>query len=191
MCEKQVIRCRERCQTNGLCFCLVSLLFVCCLENGKNQNVFMTNEEGWSSNIDRRCVKFESDVCLMYMYMYMLSRLDCWLDDSNIIILILADITSQTNRLKCLQTVLSHLLSCELSLAGICTHLQDTPVVGADDIQPFCDEAEKLMGILQQRLNFTLMSLVKASTAAKKTYVHVSYRKLSKCVQKLAVSVHS
>ena len=93
------------------------------------------------------------------------------MDDSDIFVFILADITSQTNRLKCLQTVLSHLLSCELSLAGICTHLQDTPVVGADDIQPFCDEAEKLMGILQQRLNFTLMSLVKASTAAKKTYV--------------------
>ena len=81
----------------------------------------------------------------------------------------LADQTSASNRLRTLQHMLPLLLECVPPLVNILTQITD--VTQADDFDGYREETQKLMTILESRLQFVLLNMVKTSASIKKRYV--------------------
>ena len=81
----------------------------------------------------------------------------------------LADQTSASSRLRTLQHMLPLLLECVPSLVNILTQITD--VTQADDFDGYREETQKLMTILESRLQFVLLNMVKTSASIKKRYV--------------------
>ena len=80
----------------------------------------------------------------------------------------LAGQTSPTNKLRTLHTSLKYLTDCTEMLVYVHKQLTDPAETAADLIESYHDELSKLIPILEARLKFTLLNMVRCSTPTKK-----------------------